>query len=73
MDKTNKINRPIKNMLWHNFLGGIAWALGVTIGATVIFAILGFILSKINYVPVVGNFILQINDFISKNGSNLLQ
>ena len=34
-----------KQILWNNFLAGIAWALGATIGISIIFALLG-LLSK---------------------------
>jgi hypothetical protein len=47
-----------------NFIGGIAWALGATIGLALIFTILGLIAKNINLVPIVGTFASQVIDFI---------
>lgn len=44
----------------HNFLGGISWGVGTVIGATVIVALLLFILNRIDTVPVIGDYISRI-------------
>lgn len=54
-------------MLFDNFLGGIAWSLGVTIGGAVAIALLAFLLPKIGYIPFVGDFILNIINYIGEN------
>jgi len=69
----NVSRKPLKGILLHNFLGGVAWGLGVTVGATVILALGGFLLSKINYIPLVGNFVISINEFVAENNPNLLK
>ena len=58
-----------KQILIDNFLGGIAWGLGASIGVSIILAILGFIASKINLVPVVGIFVANIMDFVLKTSN----
>ncbi|MNC96069.1 hypothetical protein D3C83_133450 [compost metagenome] len=58
-------------MLINNFLGGIAWSLGVTVGGAIILAILGFLLSNVNYVPFVGEFVLGIVNYIAQNQNPL--
>ena len=55
-----------KQILIDNFLGGIAWGLGASIGVSIILALLGFIASKINLIPVVGTFVGNILDFVLK-------
>ena len=55
-------------MMLDNFLGGITWSLGVWIGTTVIIALLGFVLGKINLIPMIGNFVIRVNQFIAENG-----
>lgn len=55
-----------KQIMIDNFLGGIMWGLGASIGVSLILAILGFIASKINLVPVVGTFVGQILNFVLK-------
>lgn len=54
------ITPTVKHTLLHNFLGGVAWGLGVTIG----FAIVGFFLSNvvnsIGGIPAVGGFFANL-------------
>lgn len=54
-----------KKIFVNNFIGGIAWALGSTIGLTIFAALLTFILSKIDLIPVIGTYIAKINAFIA--------
>lgn len=63
----NTINNSRKNILINNFLGGLAWSLGTTIGLTVVVALLGMLLKNIAVVPIVGQFVIQITDFVSQN------
>lgn len=73
MGKFSNIYRERHKLIMDNFVGGIAWSLGVSIGATLVLAILAFILSKINYVPLVGGFVAQIVEFVANNSPNLVQ
>ena len=41
-------------------LGGIGWGVGLTIGTTAILAALGFFASKINFVPIFGQFLAEV-------------
>tara|TARA_Y100000310_G_scaffold74160_1_gene70300 strand:+ start:1109 stop:1351 length:243 start_codon:yes stop_codon:yes gene_type:complete len=67
VEPITRINRPIKKMLWQNFLGGIAWGLGVTIGLSIVFALLGYLLTQINLVPVLGDLTSQVIEFVNSN------
>lgn len=64
-------HKKLSLIIWHNFLGGIAWGLGITIGATFILAVGAFILSQIDYVPFFGSFVLNIVEFVQQNSPNL--
>lgn len=55
---------PIRKILLYNFLGGIAWGLGLTVGLGILFAIFGFILSQINLIPIVGTFINDVVEYV---------
>jgi hypothetical protein len=66
MDKSDRVYRPPGKIFLHNLLGGIAWSLGTLIGATIIFALLGFILSKIGAVPLIGTWIARLVEFINQ-------
>ncbi|HZJ18705.1 MAG TPA: DUF5665 domain-containing protein [Patescibacteria group bacterium] len=52
----------------NNFMGGIAWGIGATIGMSLLFAILGLILStKLDFIPVVGTFVTDVTKFVLEN------
>lgn len=55
-----------KKFLFYNFISGIASGLGTALGATIIFGLLIWILSKLQLVPIVGNWIVTVLDYIQK-------
>jgi hypothetical protein len=71
MEKYDKTSRSRKEILSNNFIGGFAWGFGVTIGLAVLFVTLGIISRIINPVPVVGNFVSEIINFVLTNNPNL--
>ncbi len=60
-----------RQIFTNNLLGGFAWGIGATIGLAIFFAILGFIASRADLVPVVGSFVSQVLDFVIKKNGNL--
>lgn len=66
-----RVHRSRKKMMLDNFLGGISWSLGVVIGGAFVLAILGFVVSRINVVPFVGDFVGQIIYFVETNQPTL--
>jgi hypothetical protein len=64
-------NLPMFHIIFNNFIGGIAWAFGATVGISLLFALLTIIGKTINLVPIIGNFISQIIDFILAHNKNL--
>lgn len=69
--KYERVNLSKKQLIINNFLGGIAWGLGVTIGLSVVLAILGLLANVIGVVPIVGNFVSEIIKYVSQNNPNL--
>jgi hypothetical protein len=55
----------------NNFLGGISWGLGATVGLALFFAILGLIAKNIDLVPVVGSFVSKVINFILATNPHL--
>ena len=53
-----------RRIIVNNFLGGLAWGLGSVIGATIIVALLFWILSWIKWVPVVGEVATEVSNTI---------
>lgn len=73
MEPQEKVYRSKKEIILHNFLGGISWGLGVTIGLSAILTILGFILSKVDFIPVIGGVVAQITQFVSSQDPKLIK
>lgn len=69
MEAKENINRGRKRMFLDNFLGGIAWGVGSVLGATLFIAILAYSLSKINLVPIIGDFVTEVNQFVKEKES----
>lgn len=63
----NRVRISRKQLMYNNFLGGIAWGLGTAIGATVVVALLLFAINKLDTVPLIGDFINTIIDEIQSN------
>ena len=46
--------------LWYNFLRGLALGLGSVVGATLLVSVLVYMLSSIDFVPVIGEWANEI-------------
>jgi len=66
-----RVEQPLKKILIHNFVGGIAWGIGATIGLTFFLAALGYIMSQIDYLPYVGSFISDIYSYVTEHNPKL--
>ncbi len=55
----------------NNFLGGMAWGLGASVGVSLLFTILGIIAAKVGVVPVVGSFVSSVLSFVLQNNQYL--
>ena len=54
------VHLSLGKILFNNFLGGLAWGFGTVLGATIIVAIVLFIISKLNTIPLIGDFISRV-------------
>ena len=50
------------SLIANNFLGGLAWGFGSALGATVVFALLIWILGILGAVPFIGDVVNSILD-----------
>ncbi|MEX0616762.1 MAG: DUF5665 domain-containing protein [Candidatus Woykebacteria bacterium] len=55
-----KVHLSTGKIMINNFLGGLAWGFGTVLGATIIAALVLFVLSKLNTVPIIGGLINKI-------------
>jgi len=54
-----------RKLLWTNFLAGLARGLGLTIGTAIVLAILGWLLSKFISIPIIGDYVKQLIDYVN--------
>lgn len=67
MEKYQEVShKSFKKILLHNFLGGLAWGLGATVGLSLFLAIIGFIFQRIDLVPIVGDFLQKLIVYIEQ-------
>lgn len=52
MEPNEKIHRPLKQMLFHNFLGGIAWGLGASVGLALVITVITFVIRQAGGLPL---------------------
>jgi len=76
MNKTQPYEKATGRLSLHriissNFIGGIAWAVGVTIGFSLLIALLGLFSHYINFVPYIGKFVSEVIDFVISNNPRL--
>jgi len=55
-----KVERPLGKLILYNFLGGIFWSLGVIIGAGLVFSIIAYFIGKIDFIPILGDFLAKV-------------
>jgi len=65
-DPHKNIYEDKKTIFINNLLGGLAWAIGVTFGISILVATLAFLAKHINFIPIVGNFVSQISQYVAK-------
>lgn len=60
---------PIKKrkVLMNNFIGGIAWGMGATVGVSIVLALFAAVANFLDPVPVVGDFISNVYDYVIEN------
>lgn len=52
--------KPLHKLLRDNFLGGIAWSLGATLGIAIVVGLTTYLLGQFVNFPIVGSFIADI-------------
>ena len=59
-NKVFKIYNSTKKILFTSFLKGLASGLGWIIGATILVSLLTYILSQIEFIPILGDIVSQL-------------
>lgn len=69
MEKNENVYRSRRKMILDNFIGGISWSVGVWVGTTFIIAILVFLLSKVDFIPLIGDFVGKVMGYAARANS----
>jgi len=64
--KLVEIYNAIYKLLFYQFLKGMAFGLGSVLGATIIVSILVYLLSQIEFLPIIGEWVQLITQEIKK-------
>lgn len=59
------VDKP-KKFMFYNFISGIAGGLGTAIGASIVFALIIWLLSKMQLVPVLGEWAVKILNYVQQ-------
>lgn len=70
LEPHEKVYRTKKRIIIDNFVGGIAWAIGATLGAAIIITVLSSLLNKLDFVPLVGDFVSSVTEYMEKRTPN---
>lgn len=62
--------KKLKRIIIDNFIGGISWGLGATIGLALVLTLFGFLMKNINVVPVIGEFVSQVAEYVEDRNSS---
>jgi hypothetical protein len=70
-EKHLNVHKSKRHIFTNNFIGGIAWGLGVTVGLSFFLALLAFIAKNVNFVPYVGGFVSEVINYVLANSNQL--
>lgn len=68
-ERSSKLSKT--EIITNNFIGGVSWGIGATVGLSVILFLLGYLAKEVNIVPVVGSFASQVLNYILATNQNL--
>ncbi len=69
--KHELVEKSRKSIMINNFLGGISWGVGIMLGATIVIGIIVIILEQMSWVPIIGDTLLAISEYIATNSQNV--
>ncbi len=69
--KHELVHRGKKEIFFNNIIGGIGWSFGAILGTALLIGILSILARNINLVPVIGDFISNILDYILTTNRNI--
>jgi hypothetical protein len=55
-----RVRLPLRKLLFNNFVGGVVWGVGSVIGATVVVALIGYLIATFEEIPFIGEVVAII-------------
>lgn len=71
MEKHEQVKAKKRVILFNNFLGGIAWGIGATIGVSLVLAFITYFVRLLNPVPIVGDFVTNVYEYVEENNPRI--
>lgn len=65
-----RIHNSTKRLMWFQFLRGLSFGLGSVVGATILVSVLAYVLSNIDFIPIIGDWASEIARQIDTENSN---
>lgn len=69
----DRIYKNRRTIFTDNLIGGIGWGIGGAIGLAIVLAVSAVFIGNIGFVPVIGDFILNINDYVLQKNPQLIK
>lgn len=55
-----EVNASAGHKFLTGLLGGLGWGIGLTVGTALFLGIIGFVISKVDFVPIFGHFLSEV-------------
>ena len=55
-----EITASYKQRFIQGLLGGLGWGIGITLGTSALLIIIGYFISRMDFVPILGNFLADV-------------
>ena len=65
--KLIKTYNSIPRLLWFHLLKGVAFGLGSVLGATVVLSMVVYVLSQMEFIPIIGEWITAILEVVKQS------
>lgn len=65
----HNVTHSRKEIIVNNFLGGIAWGIGSAIGATILITVLGLLISRLDYIPAIGDIVSEVTTYVESRNA----
>jgi putative Mn2+ efflux pump MntP len=60
MKDTAYTDKTKRRLFLDNFVAGIGWGIGSVVGAVTLFLVVGFLITRVQAIPIVGGFVYNV-------------